>query len=146
LFLPAIAEEPASPINLEGKSFVFAQSLTILLVEDNPLTRQSTEEMLKIMGFQVLTAGNGREALAIFQKQEVTVDLVISDIIMPEIGGVELYQMLQEISPNPRMLMMTAYPFEEQARRLLEKGRVAWVQKPYKIEEMAEKIEAVLAT
>jgi CheY-like chemotaxis protein len=44
------------------------------------------------------------------------------------------------------MLMMTAYPFEEQARRLLEKGRVAWVQKPYKIEEMAEKIEAVLAT
>jgi signal transduction histidine kinase/CheY-like chemotaxis protein len=145
LYFPAVTAEPLSPISRDSQPFTFEQEITILLVEDNPLTRESTEEMLKMLGCQVITAGNGQKALAIFQSQQRAIDLVISDIVMPEMGGIELFQRLQELAPHLKMLITTGYPLDEPAKKLLEQGAVEWVQKPYEVGEIARKISNALS-
>ena len=93
-----------------------------------------------MLGCRVITADNGKKALTIFQSQQNAIDLVISDIVMPEMGGIELYQRLQEIAPHLKMLITTGYPLDEPAKMLLEQEAVEWVQKPYEVGEIARKI------
>jgi DNA-binding NtrC family response regulator len=83
--------------------------------------------------------------LAIFQSQQRAIDLVISDIVMPEMGGIELFQRLQELAPHLKMLITTGYPLDEPAKKLLEQGAVEWVQKPYEVGEIARKISNALS-
>jgi len=144
LHFPVIAEGSTSQVGYSGEQFTFDEGLTILLVEDNPLIRQSTEEMLKMLGCQVITAVNGQEGLIIFQAQPNDIDLVISDIDMPEMGGVELYHRLQEKFPDFKMLIITGYPLDERAKLLFEQEKVVWMQKPYEIQELARKIGEAL--
>jgi two-component system cell cycle sensor histidine kinase/response regulator CckA len=145
LYFPAVIDEPAVQISQDGEHFSFDREITVLLVEDNPLTRHSTEEMLRMLGCRVISAEDGHEGLAIFQAQQEEIDLVISDIVMPKKGGIELYRTLQEIAPDLKMLLTTGYPLDEQAKTLLEQEVVEWVQKPYKIMEIARKIGNALA-
>lgn len=144
LYFPIVSEEPVSPNGPDGDLFTFAQEITILLVEDNPLTRKSTEEMLTMLGCRVITADNGKDALTILQTKQSAIDLVISDIVMPEMGGLELYQKLQEMTADLKVLIMTGYPLDEQAKMLLEQEVVEWVEKPYEAGEMAQKINNAL--
>ncbi len=145
LYFPAVSEEPVLQIGQNGERFGFNKEITVLLVEDNLLTRQSTEEMLSMLGCRIITAVNGRDALTLFQSPQNNIDLVISDIVMPEMGGLELYQTLQEIAPDLKMIITTGYPLDEQSQSLLEQEAVAWVQKPYEVGEIVRKIEAALA-
>jgi CheY-like chemotaxis protein len=120
------------------------EKLTVLLVEDNPLTRSSTEEMLVMIGCQVIAAENGQEALTMYRDRLDKINLVISDIVMPGMNGLELYENLQEIAPQLKFLVLTGYPLNEQARTLLEQGHIDWIQKPYQIEEIAAKIGSLI--
>lgn len=98
-----------------------------------------------MLGCRIITAVNGRDALTLFQSPQNNIDLVISDIVMPEMGGLELYQTLQEIAPDLKIIITTGYPLDERSQSLLEQEAVAWVQKPYEVGEIVRKIEEALA-
>jgi two-component system cell cycle sensor histidine kinase/response regulator CckA len=118
---------------------------TILLVEDDPTSRAAVQELLESLGHRVLAASTGREGLTCYE-QEKTVDLVVSDLVMPDMGGVALYRALQASYPQLRMLIMTGYPLADGGRQLLEQGIVGWLQKPFSSDQLADKVRTILST
>jgi two-component system cell cycle sensor histidine kinase/response regulator CckA len=82
---------------------------TILVVEDEPALRSLIELILSEVGYQVLTAADGAEALALISRGEPGLDLVLTDSIMPRVSGSELVTRLREIRPDTRVIQMTGY-------------------------------------
>lgn len=117
---------------------------TILVVEDEAATREAVRDILQALGCQVLTAVSGHEALAIFNAHQDAIDVVLSDLIMPDIGGDLLYQKMSSAKPDLKMIVMTGYPIEDSGRALLQQGIVAWLHKPFSAEQIARKIHAAL--
>ena len=108
----------------------------ILVVEDNVATRDALVDFLDINGYEVLTAKDGQEAVHVFQAHQDKIDLVLSDMIMPRLGGLELSRELRTVKPDVKMILMTGYPLQEDGRQTLEKGGIAWLQKPFEVEAL----------
>ena len=104
---------------------------TLLLVEDDYSTREAMKTLLVDSNYHVLTAANGQEALDIYEQQADNIAMVVSDMVMPVMGGVALYQNLMERWPDVKMLFITGHPVKEQDQTLLESGNVHWLQKPF---------------
>ncbi len=113
---------------------------TLLLVEDDISTREALRTLLVDLNYRVLTAGNGQEALAVYEQQADNIALVISDMVMPVMGGVALYQNLMDRWPEVKMLFITGHPIAEQDQTLLESGNVHWLQKPFSVGVLNETI------
>jgi two-component system cell cycle sensor histidine kinase/response regulator CckA len=116
---------------------------TILLVEDDERIQAVAEQILHSLGYHVLTASNGKEALVLFRSAE-TIDLVVTDLVMPEMGGRELIQELQKEAPGLKAVATTGYALEEDRRRLIEQGIMNIVRKPFDMHELANVIRSVL--
>ncbi len=106
----------------------------VLVVDDEESIREFFEIMLKREGYDVLTASNGAEALERLKKERV--DLVISDLQMPELSGMQLLQGAKEIDPELVMIMITAFGSTETAVEAMKLGAYDYVQKPFKIDEV----------
>ena len=117
---------------------------TLLLVEDDFSTREAMKTLLEDLGYQVLVASNGQEALEIYELKANQIDLVVSDMVMPVMGGVSLFQKLREQWPGVKMLFITGHPEEEGDRALLESGNVNWLQKPFSVGVFIEAIYNLL--
>jgi PAS domain S-box-containing protein len=117
---------------------------TILLVEDDELTREAIRDTLDTLGYRVLATGSGHEAIALFEEHEETIDLVLSDMVMPEMSGVEFYQALEARHPGVKVMVATGYPLADEGKNLLERGVIAWIQKPFSASKLALKIREVL--
>lgn len=115
----------------------------ILLVEDNNEVRTIVEEMLKINGFEVYSFSNGSEALNQFEEIKNIIDLCLFDIIMPSMGGFELYKKIKEIKPNIKVLFMTGYADDlSQIRTIIKEGQQV-INKPFSIAELRRKIKEI---
>lgn len=145
IYLPALPVSALSGIISEDVGTLKGQKENILVVEDDGAMREALVEMLELMDYQVLSAVDGREALQRFE-EERAIDLVLSDLVMPEMGGVALYEILKERYPQVKMVMMTGYPLAERGKELIEQGIVAWIQKPLDAETLARTIKKVLGT
>ncbi|MFN2263161.1 MAG: GAF domain-containing protein [Anaerolineales bacterium] len=117
---------------------------TILLVEDDYSTREAIKTLLEDLNYLVLIAADGQEALDIYNKKADQIALVISDLVMPVMGGVALYQKLLERWPEVKMLFITGHPEIEQDRALLESGKVHWLQKPFSVGEFNKVVNSLL--
>jgi len=106
----------------------------ILVVDDEESIREFFQIMLKREGYEVLTAANGREALDTLKK--VSADLVISDIQMPEMSGMDLLGKVRELDPEMVVIMITAFGSTETAVEAMKLGAYDYVQKPFKIDEV----------
>ena len=95
------------------------------------------------MNYVALYAKDGQQALEIFE-EEKGIDLVLSDLVMPEMGGVALYGILKEKYPDVKMVVMTGYPLAEKGKDLLEQGIIAWLQKPLDSDTLARTLQKVL--
>jgi len=116
----------------------------ILLVEDNYDIRRSTKEFLKSFGYEVIEGDNGSEALDIFQREKDKIDLLITDLMMPVMGGKELAYKVREIDPTMKILFISGYGKEAINETLPGEGSVSFLQKPYTIRELAEKVKSLL--
>ena len=115
-----------------------------MIVEDDQETRRAIGEILSSLNYEVLTAGNGQEALSLFEHPETIPDLVLSDLVMPVVGGVELYQELNASHPEIPMVVMTGYSLEGEARDLLDKNKVTWITKPLSAQDIARTVHKTL--
>lgn len=102
----------------------------ILVVEDEATIREAICEILGGLNYQILEAENGREALEIVERQGGAIDLILADLVMPQMNGRELHAVLKEKGLDIRMVFMTGYYPGDGTRELMEEGHVMWVQKP----------------
>lgn len=121
------------------------QGELILLVEDEPLVLEASKRMLQRLGYQTLTAKNGREATSLYRDHKNQIDLVLSDMVMPDMEGLTLFARLKQQNPDIRMVLMSGYPLQEKEARLLEEGIVDWFQKPVSFALLAETIGKALS-
>jgi len=119
------------------------QGERILLVEDEERVREVGQEMLKLLGYRVLTAANGQEALEVYQSAG-EIDLVITDMVMPEMGGKELVEALRKIAPHVRVLAITGYALAEEIEGLRRAGILSVVQKPLESDVLARIVRQAL--
>ncbi|MEX1021244.1 MAG: ATP-binding protein, partial [Litorilinea sp.] len=144
LTLPLLLDASREPEQLGDDIVANEGTGRILLVEDNPAAREATRAILELYGYDVLEATNGTDALRVFRAQTDAINLVLTDVMMPEMGGIELFQTLAEAHPNLRVLFMTGYPLDDVGRQLMELGTVDWLQKPFSIQQLTEKIRNLL--
>lgn len=130
-----------------GRHYVDEHPLTkatILLAEDEESVREFVQTLLEGEGYQVLTANNGLDGIGMYRKFEAEITLVISDIKMPKMDGVELYRELTRINPGVTFIAMSGFAIPETINSLREFGLLDIVRKPFSIEVLLQKIEAML--
>jgi DNA-binding NtrC family response regulator len=116
----------------------------VLLVEDEAGVRQLSKRILDDAGYRVIEAANGDEAERLFARHSASIDLVISDVIMPGCGGPELVSRLQRVVPALKVLFMSGYTEQSTAERSgIDRG-VRFVQKPFTAAQLVRQVRAAL--
>lgn len=141
IYLPTFA----TPIQTDGTSLSIDQSLmgteTILLVEDNHIMRKSVADTLAELGYHVLEADNGVTAVNVLARKREGIDLVLSDVVMPQMGGVAFYQHIKQEYPSLPLLLLTGYPLGQEAPELVG---LPWIAKPFTVQALVIKVRAML--
>ena len=119
-------------------------SETVLLVDDEDMIIDVSREILNALGYKVLSARSGKEAVEIYESNKDSVDLIILDMVMPGMGGGETYDKLKEINPDIKVLLSSGYSINGQITGVLERGCKAFIQKPFSIKDFSRKIREVL--
>jgi len=119
-------------------------SETILLVDDESIILQVGRQLLKELGYRVFIAKNGTSALKIFSACHGDIDLVILDLVMPEMGGKEVYTRMKQIKPDLHVLLASGYSIDWQAHEMIEEGCHGFIQKPFKYNALSGQIRKAL--
>jgi PAS domain S-box-containing protein len=117
---------------------------TILVIDDETFILDVTKGLLESMGYQVMTAKSGEEAVDLFALRKDGINLIILDMIMPGLSGEETFERLKEIKPDVRTILASGYSLNGDAARIMEKGCRAFIQKPFALSDLSEKIREVL--
>ena len=146
VFLPVTEASPAEP-EKEPETITETQgNETILVVEDNDMVRHLTDEILKPLGYSIITAQNATEALDVAASCQQPIDLVLTDVIMPDMDGKTMFDKISELFPKAEVLYMSGYTNEIIAHLgVLNKG-VRFIQKPFTVQGLAQKVREALAT
>jgi nitrogen-specific signal transduction histidine kinase len=144
LCFPA-TEEPltASPPALEATTPHPLQG-RVLLVDDEEIVLQSIGSALQLLGLEVLTAGDGLEALERFREARPRLDLVLMDLTMPRMDGREAFQAMQDLDPAVPVILSSGFTEQDSLRTLSGRGPAGFIQKPYQIKELRELLQRVL--
>ncbi len=139
----AVALQPETVLSNE-EALPFGLGQTILVVEDNPATRASLVESLRSLHYRVLEAGDGVDALALLDARTEGVDLILSDLIMPEMGGKALAAALRDRGNTVPLLLLSGHSLGQDMRGLEELGVTAWAQKPVDLGTLAALVAGIL--
>ena len=140
---------PASTSEARGQRLEISEDIrhgdeTILLVDDEEMVIDVGEQMLKALGYKVIIAGSGKEAIDVYRENQDKIHMVILDMIMPDIGGGDTFDSLKEINPDAKVLLSSGYSINGQAQEILDRGCNGFVQKPFSIADISKKIREVL--
>jgi len=142
IYLPASKKEETK--EKEAATEVLDGKKTILLVDDEDVIIDVCKEILKALGYKVLIASGGIKALEIYKKNKDKINIVILDMIMPGVGGGEAYDRMKEINPDIKVLLSSGYSIDGQAADILKRGCNGFIQKPFNMKQLAEKIREIL--
>jgi len=129
---------------MSSNSLSLRGSETILVAEDEDGVRSLTREVLEKYGYTVLEAANGEEALKVAEQHEGRLDLLLSDVVMPRMGGPELAQALLAKRPSVKVLYMSGYTDHPMVRRGVVNAGVAFLQKPFTPTVLVSRVREVL--
>ncbi|HEY7528401.1 MAG TPA: PAS domain-containing protein [Candidatus Deferrimicrobiaceae bacterium] len=144
VLLPASAARPKAPAAAPLPESPLGGSETILFVDDEESLRELAVETLGSLGYSVVTARNGADAVALYAERRGEIALVILDLIMPEMGGVEAFHRIREIDPGARILFSSGYAASGQPDALPAEGADGFIQKPYRLSALAAAIRQAL--
>ena len=134
----------SSTIQMSSNTLSLRGSETILVAEDEDGVRSLTREVLEKYGYTVLEAANGEEALKVAEQHEGPLDLLLSDVVMPRMGGPELAQALLAKRPSVKVLYMSGYTDHPMVRRGVVNAGVAFLQKPFTPTVLVSRVREVL--
>ena len=144
IYLPA-SEKAVSAEEAESLvAPIVRGSGTILLIDDEKMILDVGIELLEELGYTVVSAMSGQEAIDIFEKDRDQIDLIIMDMIMPGMGGGETFDRLRDIDPNIKVLLSSGYSINGQATDILRRGCDGFIQKPFNMNQLAEKVQKIM--
>ena len=146
IYLPALPALPVGPVRpAEAETETAPGGMeTVLVVEDQPEVRCYIVAVLKAQGYHVFQASDGEEALSMCRDQNSRLDLVLTDIVTPNIGGQMLASRLVKIRPGIRLLFMSGFTEDVVALKAGSGGKLNFVQKPFTPKQLAAKVRMVL--
>ncbi len=144
IYLPASAKAIQPEIEAVAPTLVTGNG-TILLIDDEKMIIDVGQELLQELGYDVLTARSGQDAIEIYRQKVARIDLVIMDLIMPGMSGGEAYDRLKEINTHVKVLLSSGYSINGQAAKILERGCDGFIQKPFNLNQLSEKIQGIIA-
>lgn len=143
IYLPRyLGSEPAQSI--VSREVAQGGSETLLLVEDEATVRASVRRLLEWHGYRVIEAGTGAEALRIYEENPGAIDLVLTDVVMPEMGGQELVERIRSRNPDLRVVYMSGYAERALAVNGPFPGATGFVEKPFTVESLMRRVREVL--
>jgi PAS domain S-box-containing protein len=142
IYLPASVEKVRKVLRTADE--ITGATGTVLLVDDEDIVLEVEKELLETLGYEVLTAGDGKEAVEVYKKKWDKIDLVLMDMIMPNMGGGEAYDRMKEINPRVKVLLSSGYSIDREAKEILARDCDGFIQKPCTIKELSEKIRGIL--
>lgn len=140
---------PASESEISGQKSEISEDVrhgdeTVLLVDDEDMIIDIGEQLLENIGYTVLIAKSGKEATEIYEKNKDKIDMVILDMIMPDMSGGDTFDRLKEINPEIKVLLSSGYSINGQATEILERGCDGFIQKPFSMKQLSRKIREIL--
>jgi two-component system cell cycle sensor histidine kinase/response regulator CckA len=142
IYLPASEKE--IPNKREVPSEILRGTESVLLVDDEEMIIEVGQEILQEMGYKVLSAKTGQEAVDLYAKNKGQIDMVILDMIMPGMGGGETFDKIKEMHPEAKVLLSSGYSVEGQASEILARGCNGFIQKPFSVKKLSQTIRQVL--
>jgi two-component system, cell cycle sensor histidine kinase and response regulator CckA len=144
IYLPCAGKNrPAQPASQRNER-VAAGTETLLLVEDEPAVRKASVEFLRLQGYKILEAKDGLEALAMAKQSESRIDLLVTDVVMPNMSGGELAKKLGRLAPEIKFLFVSGYAGKTVLDHHVLDLETNFLQKPYSLRQLAGKIRTVL--
>jgi len=144
IYLPLIEAELEQSPNPEKPDIPFGSGECILVADDDPFVVQTTAETLAALGYQVLTASNGSEAVKLYQSEQHRIDLTILDVVMPGMGGKAAANAIRQINPEATIMFATGYDPDSSITFELTESDETTLQKPFSAEELSRYVQAAL--
>ncbi len=143
VYLPASDKKPE--IREAPRERIIEGSETVLVVDDEAMILDVGCEMLRRLGYKVLEASSGRQAVDLYRERGSGIDLVILDMVMPGMGGAEVFDELKAVNPDVRVVLSTGYSLNGLASGIMAKGCRSFIQKPFGMAELSQKVREALA-
>ncbi len=142
VFLPA--SDTVVSETVQAPEVIVEGTETVLLVDDEEAILEVGRDLLKAMGYRVLIARDGSEAVQVYAKNKQIIDIVILDIVMPNMGGGATYDLMKQSDPDVRVLLSSGYSINGEATEMLERGCSGFIQKPFNMKALSEAMRKVL--
>ena len=142
IYLPASEKE--SVREKKSTEDILRGSETVLFVDDEDIIIEVAQDLLGHLGYKVLIARSGKEAIEIYEEDKERIDIVLLDMIMPDMSGGETYDRLKDIDPEVKVLLSSGYSINGQATEILVRGCNGFIQKPFKMKELSQKLREIL--
>jgi CheY-like chemotaxis protein len=117
---------------------------TVLLVDDENVILDVGEQMITMMGYDVLTVNSGKAAIEKFREHHGEINIVILDMVMPEMDGGDTYDTLKKINKEVKVILSSGYSIDGKAEEIMNRGCSGFIQKPFSMKELAQKISKIL--
>jgi PAS domain S-box-containing protein len=144
LHLPLAEAPTAEPARARSALSATKTRAHILLVDDELMIRDVTSDLLVELGHEVTTCKDGAEAVATYRSNWQQIDMVILDMVMPNMSGRDTFIAMREINPEVKVMLSSGYSVEGEAQSILDEGALAFVQKPFGVERLARTVEEIL--
>ena len=149
LYFPMISAEDVSTqtakeTSNEKKNADLTGTGTILLVEDEDAVRMFSSRALRDKGYRIIEASNGESALEFIQKNATTIDLVITDVVMPKMDGPTLMEHIKKLNPKMKIIFISGYTEDSFRNSLANDAQVHFLSKPFNLKELAGKVKEVM--
>ena len=118
----------------------------ILLVDDQEPVREVAKDMLEALGYEVITAADGLEGVSRYRDLWREIDLAILDMVMPNMSGGDCFRRMKQINPKARVVLSSGYSMDGSIQDVMNKGILAFIQKPYRLEELSRVVGTVVGT
>jgi len=138
IYLPLIDVTASEPFNMEMEDILDTNSVNVLLVDDNIFVRDTYKEALTLMGYNVTTANNGIDALNQFENKGRNFNIIVSDIVMPEMSGIQMMKQIRILNPDIPAIFITGYDSDVNAPENLSNSYV--LKKPFSIHDLVQQV------
>jgi two-component system cell cycle sensor histidine kinase/response regulator CckA len=147
IYLPMYSSKPSPvPTQEELPALPRGRGETILVVEDDAVVQKALADGLELLNYRVLEVANGQEALEMLEQRRGEISLVLSDVVMPQMGGIALIHALRERGLTVPVVMLTGHAIHREMEELRAQGMIDWLPKPPRLEELARVIARALGT
>jgi len=145
ILLPGAGAPAIAPAVVESATDLWRGSGTVLVVDDEEMVRMTAVRMLQSLGFTVLTANNGREAVECFRAAGAEIRAVLLDLTMPHLDGEGAFRELRLLRPEARVLLMSGFSEQDAIHGFIGKGLAGFLQKPFRLESLRARLKEILA-